>query len=62
MLRNTLVLGLEAHLALVEHDGETRRTVLHLAKLYDAWGKPKQAAEWEAELDALITRWNELGE
>ena len=33
----------------LDHD-QTTRVVGYLADLYDAWGKPKLAAEWRAKL------------
>ena len=45
---------LEAHgilqTALGDEHGQTKRVVGYLADLYDAWGKPEQAAEWRAKL------------
>ena len=32
-----------------EDNSETLRTIEALAELYDAWGKPEQAAEWRAK-------------
>ena len=44
----------EAHGTLVaalgDRHGQTTRVVGYLADLYDAWGKPEQAAEWRSML------------
>ena len=36
--------------ALGEEHKQTREALQQLAELYDAWGKPEQAAEWRAKL------------
>ncbi len=45
---------LEAHgilqTAVGDEHVQTRKVVGYLADLYDAWGKPEQAAEWRAKL------------
>ena len=45
---------LEAHRGLVDSSGSDHVRTLtaagYLVELYEAWGKPDQAAEWRAEL------------
>jgi eukaryotic-like serine/threonine-protein kinase len=42
--------------AMGEHDAIAQRVVKELAKLYDAWGRPKEANAWRAKLEpATVT-------
>ncbi len=46
---------LEAHEILTATYGAGHGGVRSLAKLYDAWGKPDEAAEWRAKLSESTT-------